>query len=190
MLIKIIYNIIIALKIYNIKLPKREIFSKSIIKKLLQTIFSWTLNITIKSQVYKSSDFFLYTEIFYYIDQFHNWCYLNMIMDNEVLRGINHIKHVNNKKPSILKIFNYLQNNAASNYNYESFKNEIAELRNHGIIDETFKITIRIEEVLNFPEDDIDMTSQNSEISCLNTIIVGWWRKWSKPFFKQHNPDF
>ena len=96
-----------------------------------------------------------------------------MIMDNEVLRGINHIKYVNNKKPSILKIFNYLQNNAASNYNYESFKNEIAELRNHGIIDETFKITIRIEEVLNFPEDDIDMTSQNSEISCLNTIIVG-----------------
>ena len=190
MLIKIIYNIIIALKIYNIKLPKREIFSKSIIKKLLLTIFSWTLNITIKSQVYKSSDFFLYTEIFYYIDQFHNWCYLNLIMDNEVLRAINHIKHVSNKKPSILKIFNYLQINAASNYNYESFENEIAELRNDGIINETFKITNRIEEVLNFPEDDIDMTSQNSDISCLNTIIVGWWRKWSKPFFKQQHPDF
>ena len=96
-----------------------------------------------------------------------------MIMDNEVLRAINHIKHVSNKKPSILKIFNYLQINAASNYNYESFENEIAELRNDGIINETFKITNRIEEVLNFPEDDIDMTSQNSDISCLNTIIVG-----------------
>ena len=94
-------------------------------------------------------------------------------MDNEVLRAINHIKHVSNKKPSILKIFNYLQINTASNYNYESFENEIAELRNDGIINETFKITNRIEEVLNFPEDDIDMTSQNSDISCLNTIIVG-----------------
>ena len=40
-----IYIIIIALKIYNIKLPKMEILSKSIeiMKKLLQIIFSWTL---------------------------------------------------------------------------------------------------------------------------------------------------
>ena len=32
------------------------------------------------------------------------------------------------KKPNTLKIFNYLQNDGASNYNY-SLKNEIAELR-------------------------------------------------------------
>ena len=32
--------IVIALKVYNIKLPKREIFSKSTIKKILQIIFS------------------------------------------------------------------------------------------------------------------------------------------------------
>ena len=38
-----IYIVIITLKIYNIKLPKRRIFSESIIKKLLQIIFSWTL---------------------------------------------------------------------------------------------------------------------------------------------------
>ena len=90
-------------------------------------------------------------------------------MDNQVLRAINHIKYVSKKKPSTLKIFNYLQNNGASNYNYESLENEIAELRNNGIIDETFKITNPIEEVLNFPEDDVDITSENSDISCLNT---------------------
>ena len=90
-------------------------------------------------------------------------------MDNQVLRAVNHIKYVSKKKPSTLKIFNYLQNNGASNYNYESLENEIAELRNKGIIDETFKITNPIEEVLNFPEDDVDITSENSDISCLNT---------------------
>ena len=68
-------------------------------------------------------------------------------------------------KPNTLKIFNYLQNDGASNYNY-SLKNEIAELRNNEIIDETFKITNPIEEVLNFPEDDVDITSENSDISC------------------------
>ena len=79
------------------------------------------------------------------------------------------MEHVSKKKHSTLKIFNYLQNNGASNYNYESLENEIAELRNNGIIDETFKITNPIEEVLNFPEDDVDITSENSDISCLNT---------------------
>ena len=90
-------------------------------------------------------------------------------MDNQVLRGISHIKYVSKKKPSALKISNYLQNNWTSNYNYESLENKITELRNNGIIDETFKITNPIEEVLNFPEDDVDITSENSDISCLNT---------------------
>ena len=45
----------------------------------------------------------------------------------------------------------------------------IAELRNNGIIDETFKTTNQIKEVLNFPEDDVDITSKNSDVSCLNT---------------------
>ena len=92
-------------------------------------------------------------------------------MDVQVLRAINHIKYVSMKKPSTLKIFNYLQNNGASNYNYESLENEIAELRNNRIIDETFKITNPIEEVLNFPEDDVDITSENSDINCLNTQV-------------------
>ena len=72
------------------------------------------------------------------------------------------------KKPTV-KIFHYLQNNGAFNYDYESLENEIAELTNNGIIDETFKITNLIKEVLNFPEDDLDITSGTSDISCLNT---------------------
>ena len=48
-------------------------------------------------------------------------------------------------------------------------ENEINEIRNNGIIDQTFKITNPIDEVLNFPEDEVDITSENSEISSLNT---------------------
>ena len=90
-------------------------------------------------------------------------------MDNEVfLSAINHIKYVSKKKPCTVKIFNNLQNNGASNYNYELLENEIVELRNIWIIDETFKITKPFEEVLNFPEGDVDITPENSDISCLN----------------------
>ena len=79
-------------------------------------------------------------------------------MDNQVLRAISYIKYVSKKRPSTLVIFNYLQNNRTSNCNYESLENEFTELRNNGIIAETFKITNPIEEVLNFPEDEIDIT--------------------------------
>ena len=89
-------------------------------------------------------------------------------MDNQVLRAINRIKYASKKKSCTVKIFNYLQNNGASNYDYESLENGIAELRNNGIIDKTFKITNPIEGVMNFPEDDVDIT-ENSDISCLNT---------------------
>ena len=90
-------------------------------------------------------------------------------MDNQVLRAINYIKYVSKKKPGTLKISNYLQNNGAFNYKYESLENENAESRNNGVIDETFKMTNPVEEVLNFLEDDVDITSENSDISCLNT---------------------
>ena len=38
-------------------------------------------------------------------------------------------------------------------------------LRNNGIINETFKVTNPIEEVLKFPLDDADITSKNYDIS-------------------------
>ena len=90
-------------------------------------------------------------------------------MDNQVLRTIDHTKNVSKNKISTLKIFNYLRNNGASNYNYKSFENETAELRNNWIIEEAFKITNPIEEVLIFPEDELDITSGISDISCLNS---------------------
>ena len=37
-----------------------------------------------------------------------------------------------------------------------------------GLRHERNKITNPIEEVLNFPEDDVDKTSENSDISCIN----------------------
>ena len=92
-------------------------------------------------------------------------------MDNQVLRAISHIKYVRKKKPNTSKTFNYQQNNGASNYNYELLENEIAELRNNGVTDEIFKINNPFEEVLNFPEDDVDITSENSNISYLNTQL-------------------
>ena len=42
------------------------------------------------------------------------------IMENQILKAINHIKCISKKKPCTLKIFNYLQNNYASNYDYQS----------------------------------------------------------------------
>ena len=48
-------------------------------------------------------------------------------------------------------------------------ENEITELRNNGIIDETFEITNPIKKVLNFPEVEVHITSENYDISCLNT---------------------
>ena len=68
-----------------------------------------------------------------------------------------------------MKIFNYLQNNGASNYYYKSLGNEITELRNNGVIYKTFRIINPIEEMLNFQEDDVDITSENSDVSFLNT---------------------
>ena len=44
-------------------------------------------------------------------------------------------------RKNLAQIFNYLQNNGASNYHYQSLENETAELRNNVIIGETFKIT-------------------------------------------------
>ena len=63
-------------------------------------------------------------------------------------------------------MFNHLQDTGTSNYDYELLENEITEGRNNGITD---KITKPVEEVLNFPEDDVDITSENYDISRLNT---------------------
>ena len=60
-------------------------------------------------------------------------------MDNQVLTAINHAKYVSKKKSCTVKIFNYLQNIGASNYDYELLENEITDLRNNEIVEKTFK---------------------------------------------------
>ena len=53
----------------------------------------------------------------------------------QILKAINNIKYVSKKKPCTLKIFNYLQNNYAGNYDYHSVEvklNGITEKRDQG----------------------------------------------------------
>ena len=50
-------------------------------------------------------------------------------MENQLLKAINHIKYISKKKPCTLKIFNYLQNNYASNYDYHSVEDKLNELK-------------------------------------------------------------
>ena len=62
------------------------------------------------------------------------------------------------------KNFNYLQNNGASNYDYDSVVNKIQELMENGIIDQSYKIIDPVTEVLNLPPDDeIEICSEFSD---------------------------
>ena len=68
------------------------------------------------------------------------------------------------KKKFALKIFNYLQNNYASNYDYHSVEAKLNELKSNGIIDDSYKIINPIQEVMNFvTEDEVIIYSENSE---------------------------
>ena len=60
-------------------------------------------------------------------------------MENQILKAINHIKYVSKKNACTLKIFNYLQNNYASNYDYHSVEDKLNELKSNGIIDDSYK---------------------------------------------------
>ena len=86
------------------------------------------------------------------------------IIENHTLKAINHIKYISKKKPCTLKIFNYLQNNYASNFDYHSVEAKLNELKSNGIIDDSYKIINPIQEVMNFvTEDEVIIYSENSE---------------------------
>ena len=104
-------------------------------------------------------------------------------MENQILKAINHIKYVSKKKHCPVKIFNYLQNNGASNYDYDSVVNKIQELMENGIINQSYKIIDPVTEVLNLPPDDEieicseisgsnDLDSQPSQISSSNITPI------------------
>ena len=84
-------------------------------------------------------------------------------MENQILKTINHIKYVSKKKHCPVKIFNYLQNNGASNYDYDSVVNKIQELMENGIINQSYKIIDPVTKVFNLPPDDeIEICSEIS----------------------------
>ena len=85
------------------------------------------------------------------------------IIENQILKAINRIKYIS-KKRCTLKIYNYLQNHYASNFDYHSVEAKLNELKASGIIDDSYKIINPIQEVMNFvTEDEVIICSENSE---------------------------
>ena len=85
-------------------------------------------------------------------------------MDTQILKAIEHIKNISKKKPDPVKIFNYLQNNVASNYDYMSVVQKVQELVIKGIIDDKYRIIIPIIEAQNVPqEDDVILIQTTNE---------------------------
>ena len=87
------------------------------------------------------------------------------IIENQILKTINHIKYISKKKPCTLKIFNYSQNKQlCSNYDYHSVEDKLNELKSNGLIDDIHKIINPIQEVMNFvTKDEVIIYSENSE---------------------------
>ena len=86
------------------------------------------------------------------------------IIENQILKAINHIKYISKKNPCTLEIFNYLQNNYASNYDFHSVEVKLNELKPNGIIDDRYKIIKPIQKIMNFvTEDEVTIYSENIE---------------------------
>ena len=90
-------------------------------------------------------------------------------MENQILKAINHIKYVSKKKHCPVKIFNYLQNNGALNYDYDSVVNKIQELMENGIINQNYKIIDPVTEEISGSN---DLDSQPSQISSSNITPI------------------
>ena len=76
---------------------------------------------------------------------------------------MNHIKYISKKKHCTLKIFNCLQNNYVSNYEYHSVEDEFNKLKSNGLISDSYKIINPIQEVINFVTEDEVIYSENSK---------------------------
>ena len=82
-------------------------------------------------------------------------------MESYILKAINHMRYVSKKKHCPVKIFNYMQNNGASQYTYDSVEKKIRELIANKIIDDHFRIIDPVKEVLNLPpNDDVSICSE------------------------------
>ena len=88
-------------------------------------------------------------------------------MENQILKAINHIKHISKENNFPVKIFNYLQNNGAWNYDYGLVVNKIQELTENGVIDQSYKIINPITEVLN-----ISLTMKLKFVPRFQTVTI------------------
>ena len=85
------------------------------------------------------------------------------IMENQILKAINHMKYVSKKKHRIAKISNDLQNNGASNYDYDLAVKKIQELMEYRVIDQSYKVINPVTEVLNLaPDYEVEICSEIS----------------------------
>ena len=63
-------------------------------------------------------------------------------------------------------MFNYLQNNGVSNYDYDTVVTKIQELMENRVFDQSYKIINPVTEVLNIPSDDeVEICSEISNSS-------------------------
>ena len=74
-------------------------------------------------------------------------------MENQILKAINHMKYVSKKTHRIAKIFNDLQNNGASNYDYDLVVKKTQELMENRVIDQSYNIIDPVTDVLNLAPD-------------------------------------
>ena len=85
-------------------------------------------------------------------------------MEIQILKAINHIRYFSNKKHCPVKNFNYLQNNGASNDDYDSVVNKIHDLMENGVTDQIYKTIDPVTEVLNLsPDDEVEICSEISD---------------------------
>ena len=76
------------------------------------------------------------------------------------------MKYASKEKCCQVKMFNYLQNNGASNYDYDTVVTKIQELMENRVIDQSYKIVNPVTDVLNIPHDDeVEICSEISNSS-------------------------
>ena len=86
---------------------KRDILQKNYQEIITKNIFK-NFEILLLNRKFPEAPIFSFYRCISLHYEFHNWLYFNIIMDNQVLKAIDHIKYVSKKNPCTLKIFDYV----------------------------------------------------------------------------------
>ena len=86
---------------------KRKYFAKELPRNYYKNIFK-NFEILLLNRKFPEAPIFSFYRCISLHYEFHNWLYFNIIMDNQVLKAIDHIKYVSKKNPCTLKIFDYV----------------------------------------------------------------------------------